>query len=173
MSELGSALDPIRTEQLSELADGRIEQDLVELARASELIELERLRRVAEIERRGAFARDGHLSITAWLVDRCRLGWGAARDQVRMARGLAAMAPTRAAVDDGELSMAAARVLVAGREAHPEAFGDAEPLLVEAARIHPVGELRRVVRAGRTGWRVSRPRTGRIPARPVGACTPR
>ena len=31
MSELGSALEPYRTERLSELPDGRIEQDLVEL----------------------------------------------------------------------------------------------------------------------------------------------
>ena len=145
MSELGSAIDALRAETLPELADGRIEEDLVDLQRASELIELERLRRVAEIERRGSFGAAGYLSITAWLVDRCRMGWGAARDQVRMARGLQAMTATRAAVDGGELSMEAARVLVEAREADPEAFADAEAALVDAARIHPVGELRRVV----------------------------
>ena len=145
VSELRSALEPFRTESLPELADGRIEEDLVELQRASELIELERLRRVGEIERRGSFGADGHLSITAWLVDRCRMGWGAARDEVRMARGFASMATTRAAVDDGELSMAAARVLVGAREADPEAFGEAEAALVHAARVHPVSDLRRVV----------------------------
>ena len=145
MSELGSAIDALRAETLPELADGRIEEDLVDLQRASELIELERLRRVAEIERRGSFGAAGYLSITAWLVDRCRMGWGAARDQVRMARGLQAMTATRAAVHGGELSMAAARVLVEAREADPEAFADAEAALVDAARIHPVGELRRVV----------------------------
>ncbi len=145
VSELLPVIDALRAEVVGDLPDARIEQDLVELQRASELLELERLRRVGEIERRGAFAHDGHLSITAWLVDRCRLGWGGARDQVRMARGLAAMATTRAAVQDGSLSMAGARVLVGAREVHPESFAEAEPLLVEAARIHPMGELRRVV----------------------------
>jgi hypothetical protein len=52
MSELRSALDPLRAETLAELSDARIEEDVAELQRASELIELERLRRIRELDRR-------------------------------------------------------------------------------------------------------------------------
>ena len=70
MSELRSVLEAFRAEVLPELPDARIEEDFAEIQRVGELLELERLRRLAEIERRGLFARDGHLSAAAWLVDR-------------------------------------------------------------------------------------------------------
>jgi hypothetical protein len=54
------------------------------------------------------------------------------------------MPATRRALDEGELSMSAARVLVAAREMDPEAFGRCEETLVEAARIHSVRDLQRV-----------------------------
>jgi hypothetical protein len=134
---------------LPDLPDARIEEDLVELQRVVELIELERLRRIGELDRRGGFERDGHLSMAGWLVATLRLGWGAARDHVRVARALEAMPRTRETVASGEVSMSAARVLVSAREADPDAFGRAEALLVEAARVHPVADLHRVA----TFWR--------------------
>ena len=143
-SELRSALAPFRAESLPELPDARIEADLAELARVAELIEIERLRRVSEVGRRGLFARDGHLSVAAWLAARFALGWGAAREQVRHARGLEQMPGTRAALEAGEISMSAAGVLVRAREAEPEAFAGAEAALVDAARVHTVAELARV-----------------------------
>ena len=54
------------------------------------------------------------------------------------------MPETRRALESGDLSLSASRVLVAARDADPEAFGRSEALLVEAAMIHQVGELRRV-----------------------------
>jgi len=54
------------------------------------------------------------------------------------------MPETRQALDAGDLSMSAARVLVAAREADPEEFRHSETELVEAARIHSVGDLQRV-----------------------------
>jgi hypothetical protein len=51
---------------------------------------------------------------------------------------------TRRALEAGDLSLSAARVLVAARDADPEAFSRSEPQLVEAARIHQVGDLQRV-----------------------------
>ena len=145
VSELLSAIDALRAETLPELADARIEADFAELQRAVELLEAERLRRLAEIDRRGLVARDGHLSTAGWLAATHRMTWGSARTCVRVARALEQMPRTRAALQDGEVSLGAVRLLVGARETHPEAFGAAEPLLVEAARIHPVGELRRVV----------------------------
>jgi hypothetical protein len=151
VSELRSALEPFRAESLPELPDARIEEDFAELHRVVELIELERLRRLAELDRRRVFERDGHLSAAAWLAGRFRMAWGAAREHVRVARGLEAMPATRRALDAGDLSLSAARVLVAAREANPEAFERAEAMLVDAGRIHSVTDLQRVAAFWRQG----------------------
>ena len=101
MSELLSALEELRGEELSGLADARLESDFAELQRAGEMLEAERLRRLAEIERRGSFRRDGHLSAASWLAASFKVGWGQAKDQVRTARGLERMPETRKALEAG------------------------------------------------------------------------
>lgn len=144
MSEFRSALDQLRSETLAELPDARIEEDFAELQRVAELLEVERLRRLAEIERRRAFERDGHLSAASWLASTYKVTWGSARDQVRTARALEEMPETLRALDEGELSMSAVRILVAARDADPSAFQRCEKELVEAARIHSMNDLQRV-----------------------------
>jgi uncharacterized protein DUF222/HNH endonuclease len=144
MSELRSAIDVLRAEVLTDLPDARAEEDFAEVQRAAELLEAERLRRLADLERRRSFERDGHLSAASWLASTFKVGWGAARDQVRTARALEEMPETRRALDEGELSMSAARVLTAARDADPSAFQHSEKELVEAARIHSMGDLQRV-----------------------------
>src|SRR5206468_5203624 len=101
MSELRSAIEQLRSEDLSLQPDAQSEQDFAELQRASELIETERLRRLAEIERRGMFGRDGHLSAASWLATSFQVGHGQAQEQVRTARGLEDMPETRKALDAG------------------------------------------------------------------------
>jgi hypothetical protein len=54
------------------------------------------------------------------------------------------MPRTRRAMDSGELSVAAVRMLAAARQTDPEAFRDSEEQLVEAARIHSMNDLKRV-----------------------------
>jgi hypothetical protein len=110
-----------------------------------ELLESERLRRLADIERRGIHERDGHLSAASWLVSRFRVAWGAAREHVRIARALEHMPAVRGAANEGELSMSAVRVLASARDADPSAFERSEAMLVEAARIHSMHDLQRVV----------------------------
>jgi Domain of unknown function (DUF222)/HNH endonuclease len=144
MSELRSAIDELRSETLSEMPDARIEEDFSELHRAIEQLELERLRRLAEIDRRRLYERDGHLSAASWLARAHRLGWGAAREQVKTARALEEMAKTRKALEDDEVSLSAAKVLIGARDAEPEAFARSESELVEAARVHSVSELQKV-----------------------------
>ena len=144
MSELRSTVDALRSETLAELPDARVEEDFAELHRAVEQLEVERLRRLAEIERRGLHERDGFLSAAAWLVSRFKVAWGAAREHVRIARALDHMPRTRRALEEGEVSMSAIRVLVAVRDASADAFERCEPQLVEAARIHSVSDLQRV-----------------------------
>jgi hypothetical protein len=144
VSELRSVVEALRAESLGGLSDAAVEEDFAELHRACEQLEAERLRRLAEIERRGIFTRDGHLSCASWLVARFRMAWADARGTVRLARALEHMLATRRALDDGEISLGAARLLADAHEAHPEAFARAEERLVEAARIHTVGDLHRV-----------------------------
>jgi hypothetical protein len=144
LSELRSTVDALRSETLAELPDARVEEDFAELHRAVEQLEVERLRRLAEIERRGLHERDGFLSAAAWLVSRFKVAWGAAREHVRIARALDHMPSTRRALEEGEISMSAIRVLVAVRDVSADAFERCEPQLVEAARIHSVSDLQRV-----------------------------
>jgi hypothetical protein len=144
MSELRSTIEMLRGESLAELPDARVEEDFAELQRAEELIAAEKLRRLAELDRRRVYERDGYLSAVAWLPSRFRLGWGAAREAVQMARALEQMPETRQALEQGDLSLSAVRVLVCAREADPEEFSRSEAHLVEAARIHSAGDLNRV-----------------------------
>lgn len=95
-------------------------------------------------DRRRLFERDGHLSAASWLATTFKVAWGTAREHVRIARALEEMPETRQALDAGELSMSAVRVLVATRDADPSAFGRCEKELVEAARIHSMNDLQRV-----------------------------
>jgi hypothetical protein len=144
MSELRSVVEQLRAESLPELPDARIEEDFAELHQAIELLEVERLRRLAEIDRRTIFERDGHLSAASWLATRFKVAWGTARGQVRLARGLDEMPATRSALERGDISMSAVRVLVEARDADPEAFDRSEAQLVEAATIHSMNDLRRI-----------------------------
>ncbi|MBI3647628.1 MAG: DUF222 domain-containing protein [Actinobacteria bacterium] len=144
MSELRSAVEALRSETLPELPDARIEEDFAELQRVVDLLEVERLRRLAEIERRRLLERDGHLSVASWLATTFKVGWGTAREHVRIARALEEMPETRRALESGDLSMSAVRVLVAARDSDPSAFRRSETELVEAARIHSMQDLQRV-----------------------------
>src|SRR5918994_2114919 len=144
MSELRSAVEMLRSESLAELPDAHIEDDFAELHGAVEPLEVERLRRLAEIDRRKLFERDGHLSTASWLVSAFRVAWGVAREHVRLAKALEQMPSARAAVNDGEVSLSSVRVLASARDADPQAFARAEPTLVDAARMHTVGDLARV-----------------------------
>ena len=144
MSELRSAVEALRAETLPDLPDARIEEDFAELQQTVELLEVERLRRLAEIERRRLFERDGHLSVASWLASTHKVAWGTAREHVRIARALEGMPITRLALDAGEISMSAVRVLAQARDADPDAFSRSEAQLVEAARIHSMNDLQRV-----------------------------
>jgi len=130
---------------MSELPDARLEQDFAELQRAVELLEAERLRRLAEIDRRGLHERDGFLSAASWLASSHKVAWGNARADLRIARALRDMPRSLSALLEGEVSMSAVKVLAAARQTDPLTFDHSEPQLLEAARVHAIGDLQRVV----------------------------
>jgi hypothetical protein len=145
LSELRSAVERLQAEILAELPDAVVEEDFAELQRAVELLEVERLRRLAEIERRGIHERDGNLSVASWLASRFKVAWGTARESVRVARALEDMPLTQRSLEQGELSLSAARVLAAAHDTDREAFGRSESQLVQAARIHSTTDLQKIV----------------------------
>ena len=127
MSELRSVVDVLRSEVLANLPDARLEEDFAELQRSCEQLEVERLRRLAEIERRATFKRDGHLSAASWLASQFKVGWGTARESVRTARALEEMPETRKALEEGDVSMSGAKVLLAARDADPDPLDERPP----------------------------------------------
>lgn len=145
MSGLRSVVDALRAQALPELPDARIEEQFAELQRSLELLEVERLRWLAEIDRRRLFERDGHLSAASWLAVRHRMAWGTARYQVRVGRALEEMPQTRAALEAGDVSLAAVRLLATAHGVDREAFASSEAQLLDAARRHPIQELNKVV----------------------------
>jgi hypothetical protein len=145
VSTLRSALEELRGEDLALAGDEQLVADLDELERASRAIEAERCRRLAELERRGAFAREGFLSLTAWVIARHRVPASSAARRVRLARALERMPLAAASLASGEIDPAAAGLLASAHETCPEAFAELEGVLVDAARALGLGDLRRVV----------------------------
>jgi HAMP domain-containing protein len=141
ITALRTALDDVDCIDPSTLSDPELEAAFAQMERAAQRLEAQRGRLLAEIDRRKSFRRSGHLSTTAWLVDRFRASGAAAAQQVRVARALEEMPRVREALSAGEVSTSAARVLVDAREEHRQAFDQAEPLLVQAARSLPVRQL--------------------------------
>jgi hypothetical protein len=151
MSTLRSALEELRAEDLASVSDAGLESDLDELERAGSVLEAERARRLAEFERRGTWRREGHLSVSAWLASRHRVGFSDAERRLRLAGALPAMPQVAEALGSGEVSASTAGLLAAAREASPERFALAERSLVDAARSLPARELGQAV----TAWRIS------------------
>jgi hypothetical protein len=145
MSTLRSVLDELCGEDLGTTSDEELREGLVELERASRVLDAERSRRLIEVERRGTWSVDGHLSVVSWLAATLRLGFGRASQQVKRSRVLRCMPGTTRALGDGDLSSEAVDLLVSAREASPEAFTEAEPMLVEAASVLPARDLRTAI----------------------------
>jgi uncharacterized protein DUF222/HNH endonuclease len=151
MFEAEGAEDGVRTaleaypDDPAWLNDQEAGDGFAQLQRISEAVEAKRLRWLADQDRRATYRRDGYLSAAAWLADRFKVAAGSAKQQVKVAQALEKMPDARHALEAGEVSSSALRVLVAAREAHPEAFSVQEPALIEQAQTKSVEELRRVM----------------------------
>jgi hypothetical protein len=137
-----SAIRDLLPSDVKRLPDDDLERCVVAIQRVIDRLQVERLRLVAEVDRRRSFARDGFVSASTWLADRNRTSFGAAKRDVVMAHALEEMPATREALERGELSTAAAGMLVKAREAAEAAFESNERSLVAVAREVPVGALR-------------------------------
>jgi hypothetical protein len=145
MSELRSAIDGVDALALTDLPDARLEEEFSEVRAARERLEVIELRMLAQLERRQVYARNGYLSAVSWLATTQRASRGSAQAQVATARALDQMPITLSALQSGDVSMSAAKMLISARETDPVAFFRSESLLVDAARRHDIGDLRRVL----------------------------
>jgi Domain of unknown function (DUF222) len=145
VSTLRSAIDELQTDDLARVDDDALVDDLGELIRAADLVHAEALRRIAEVERRGVFARDGHLSMTAWLAHRFRMAAAVAHRDVLTARALRRMPVVARALEGSEIGRSQVQALLRARAADPDAFAGAEPLLVDAARTLGAADLGRAL----------------------------
>ena len=145
MSNLQSALEEIQGTDPDRIDEAALADGYAELERAADVVLSERLKWLAAIERRGTYARDGHVSLTAWLAGRFRKTWSAASRLVRAARALEQMPSTREALESGEITSSAVDVLLPAREVDPQAFAQAEAYLVQAATTLSIPDLRGAV----------------------------
>jgi hypothetical protein len=148
VGNLASAIDELEGEDLGTVPLAAQGEELVELFRERDRLEAECLRRLARFDAAGGAMVEGARSTRAWLRHRCRMAPGAASERVRVARRLeGTLSETRAAFAAGDIGYDHARVIARTVDASPacaESIGEAEPILVEAARECDPLQLRRV-----------------------------
>ena len=144
MCELASIVER-SSEAIAELPDAQAEEEFAELRRGMEALEAACLRRLPDLERRRVHERDGHLSVASWMASTHRVSYGAARRSAATARALEHMPETQRALEAGEVSLAGVGMLVQARASDPDAFERSEAVLVQAASLHSISGLSRVV----------------------------
>ncbi len=97
----------------AELANGRLETEIVELVARLSTATYDLLVLIGELDDRGTYLLSGALSCAAWLADRCDIERVTAHNQVRVARAMRAFPELDAAMAAGDVSYAKARMLVA------------------------------------------------------------
>jgi hypothetical protein len=142
---LRQGLERLRTIPLAEASDDAVATTMVEAREAAAALAGFTARTTEVFE-----ARRVHdtVQLTAgqWLAHRCRIPKGQALAELRFARKLRAMPATAAALEGGEIPVAAAQALVGANGPRvTEPFAEAEPVLVGHARRLCHADLRRVL----------------------------
>jgi hypothetical protein len=105
-------------------------------------------RRLAHFTARRGYEASGALDPIAWVRSECRLSFGEAAERVQLARGLAGLPETAAALARGQIGYQHATVIArAAEEVGPKAATELEEIAIEAATsgVDP-GRLRQFTR---------------------------
>ena len=139
LANLHAAIDECASEAVVGFSDAALAEDLLELRRAADRLEAEFARRLERFDRCRGFAAEGAISTASWLRHRCGLAGAAASERVGVARHLAELPLTQAALAQGEIGYDHARVITRTAESvGDEAMRGAEHILVDAAqRLDP------------------------------------
>jgi len=129
-------------EDLAHLEDEQLANSTIASAHTLELARADLVGRIDEMDRRRAFESAGHLSMTSWLRDKCRLTARFAGSLVGAARSLRSMPETRKAYDTAAITFPAVQMLSIAAETHPDVFVRDESMLVEQAKLLTPSSLR-------------------------------
>jgi len=122
MSSLRSAIDELTAIPAEDLSGEECDAELVEVNTAVVQLQARLLELTAAAERTRFFETLGYISGTAWLADRLRVTYGAARRLVGLARSLREMPATRQALADGLIDLPRVTRLTDAHALNPEAF---------------------------------------------------
>jgi hypothetical protein len=142
VSNLASVIDDRAAVAARSLTDEELDAEIAELHRAEQRLASLKVDRIAEADARRFFEALGFGSAAAWLRSRLGVRHGVARSWVGLGRALRHMLRTRDAFAAGDIGQARVRVLCEARSVDPEAFTEAEEILVDAAVSLPPKDFR-------------------------------
>jgi Domain of unknown function (DUF222)/HNH endonuclease len=128
-------LEELEAEDIDELDLATVGQDIVMIGLDLERREAQRLRRLARFDREQGYEADGAVSTAAWLVSRCNMAPGAAKQRVDLARRLESLPKIEKAFGAGSLNYGQVRVICdATKDLDEEFVVESEERLIEEAR---------------------------------------
>src|SRR5215475_720175 len=147
LGRLRDAVAALAAEDVDGLPEATLTASLPELRRLADGVEAQWLRRLEAFDRRGGAAAAGAVSTGAWVRSACRLAPSTARGRVELARALAGLPDTAAALAAGDISPSHARLVAAAlaelaEAGSPELAAQTEPALVDLARALDPTKLR-------------------------------
>jgi Domain of unknown function (DUF222) len=150
MSGLWSGIDELAGEDTEALDLATVGLDIVMIRMAIEQLEAQCLRRLARFDRDRGFEDDGAVSTPSWLVDRCDLAPGAAKQRVVLSHRLAKLPKVAEAFVSGSIGYGQVRVVCdATKDLDHEFVVEAQQHLVEESRHCEPRKLERRL----THWR--------------------
>lgn len=138
VAELAVSIKEVAAEDRAGWGGLALADRVLGLAQASERLTVEVIRGLAAWDGAGAWALDGALSPTGWLVHRLAVTEAEARGLVKIAALYRRFDGVAAALDGGEIDVAHARVLKNAAAGRDEAFAACAAGLVGLARDHPL-----------------------------------
>lgn len=138
VAELRVAVKEVAAEDRAGWGGLALADRVLGLSQASERLLVEVIRALASWDGLAAWALDGALSPTGWLVHRLPVTEAEARGLVKIAVLYRRHDCVAAALDDGEIGVAHARVMKNAAAGRDDAFTACAPGLVGLARDHPL-----------------------------------
>ncbi len=132
-------------EDLAYLEDEQLAKEVVALLDEADRCTARAVHRIDAMDRRRSFEKEGYLSLTSWLRDRCRRTASAAKSLVAVARSLRTMPKARHAYNRGAITFPAVQMLGIAADAHPDTFSRDEAMLVEHATQLSPSALRKTL----------------------------
>ncbi len=134
-AEINSILDRLGDEDLRAVPAQAMGDDQMALQRICNRVQAEGLRRLRRFDKGQGYASSMALSAKAWLRWKCNLTYGAASNQVEVARQLETLPQTSKALADGDISYRHASLIATTAEQLGDKMeAHAEEILVNAAK---------------------------------------